>query len=912
MRNSLKRVTAICLSMLLLLPSYAFAGDEASALIQMQEGRQAIGENEFPKAIEIEAGFLNTLDMIPEGVDFASHITREEAAVLLCKMLAREDFAKSISDVSYYEDVSVYSKNVGYINVVTHEGLFSGRSERIFDPSAAITYAEFCKILVSATGYGVAAESKGGYPDGYTKLALQLKIATAVPVNTFVTWGDAVKMVYEAMQIDVLAFDGLSTNGNYEISKVNGQSILNTNHEIYWAKGQITGTALCRIFGTGVNRDLESDEIEIEGRLYKYNREKLPHVDRLTGYNTEYFYRKTDTDEYELVYVHVKDAQVMELMSYEIREVYGFNRGDNGSAFIKYYIDEPGERKNKKVTLDDELALIVNNETIPRITNEALFPSCGKVVLIDANNDNSYDVALVTEYVTQVVDIVSIYDKHIFFKNDPTTTPLVLNPIYNDVTYDIVQDGEYISLNMLREGDVIGIIESTRNDKPYYLIELLSSMVKGTVESIGDDEVVVDGVSYGVSEGFDPALYGVGPGEVCELYFDFANELFYAEVEEEGYNFQYILINAGMTRSLGGMAQLKVCYAAGNYGKKVEILDCAERVKVNGKMREGKEILDALRLNSADTAVMKDYEFLRPLKWVEFDDEGKVKLIDTVEMSSTRESRTYQGNGAYDEAFGEEDISYKTQICYIPNTMRDEDWVYSELNKMKFGTSFDSLMWGRDEENLPEAVFVWHNRTSEDPSFMIDYNRPMIIKSIKNVYDSTENDYVYKVETMNVGSTYTYSSDSRNTANQTHFASLKKGDVIFAALTKQSSAKTPKVAEILGGNMWNCEKVISLDEENLTFYKSSDNMYGRVKTIRIDPRANECFINMDLGEDGEQSYNVSGVPIYYFDRGENTVTVATYAAVRSSEIYGEDGASNIFVCLDDEFDPNMVVIVGEK
>ena len=220
MRNKLKKTAAVFMSVLLLLPTYALAENEDSVLVQMYKSEvEAYAQTEFPKAIDIEAGLLNAMDMLPEGVAFDSHITREEAAVLVCKMLAKDSFAESISNVSYYNDVSVYSENVGYINAVTLEGIFSGKGDGIFAPKDNLSYAEFCKLMVTATGYGVAAENSGGYPDGYIKQALKLKIATAVPMDSYVTWGDAVKMVYEAMQVDVLTVEGLSSNGDYHIEK---------------------------------------------------------------------------------------------------------------------------------------------------------------------------------------------------------------------------------------------------------------------------------------------------------------------------------------------------------------------------------------------------------------------------------------------------------------------------------------------------------------------------------------------------------------------------------------------------------------------------------------------------------------------------------------------------------------------
>lgn len=937
MKIKLRKTVAVCLSVLCFLSMPVSAEDMAdiasNAPLQTSETEdlaQIAEENTIPEEIKEEAGLLTALSIIPEDIDFSQEITREETAVLLCKMLGKESLARSSTTVRYYEDVSANSPNLGYINVVTAEGLFQGRSERIFAPESVISYNEFAKLLVTATGYSMVAEKKGGYPNGYIAVALQNKILEDVNYasRTTVNWKDAVQMVYNAMHVDLLSSTVYGNNGYVEYGKEEGNNLLSSCHDVYAARGQVTGTVLCRLFGIGGSQELKIGDVEISGFLYSYNPEKTAYIETMTGYNVKYFYKKLSSDEFELVYAYSDRSSSITVMSYDIEEVYGFDTGEAGSCYLKYF-DEDTMKRRDTLSLDEDLSLVINYETVPRVTNAGLFPECGKVILIDSDSDNKYDVALVTQYDMRVVDVVSMYDKHIFFKSgDPViaATPLVLNTKYFDVTYDIVQDGEMLSLTELREGDVIGIVKSTKDKSPYYQIEVLSSSFEGVAEEISEDEIKIDGKVYKVSPSYDFNLNPIKLGDTYTYYFDFADELFYAEFAEVEYTFEYVLLNAGKKKGLNGNVQVKLCYHATHRNKYVEIYDLADKVKINGTKYSGDAILDKLRLSSYNSSQVANQEYLQPLRRVEFDSEGKIKLIETVEEGVThpRALRTYLGEGPYDESFRDTEtgetinITYQTHFVYVPNYLDDDDnWLYSELSKLKFDKNYTTVFWGETDEGMPEVVFVYHDNRSNQENFMINDQRPMLVKKVTGMVDRDTGADLHRIETLNSGGTFVYVTDERNSGSAC-FDDLKPGDVIFSALTGEIEENATKVAQIQGGDMWGCVRQIRLSDPTVSYYKTLTQMYGRVETIRPEPRLNKCVINVNFGDldgDGEdefKSFDITGVPIYYFDRGTKEASVATYAAVKSAEAYGISDASDVFICLDEEMEPNMVAIVGKK
>ena len=128
---------------------------------------------------------------------------------------------------------------------------------------------------------------------------------------------------------------------------------------------------------------------------------KLPQITELLGYRTEYYYREEsrDSERFEIVYVYpLGKSETLTLKSFEVKEVYGFDSGELGSPYIKYFIEDTGMSKEEKANLDRELSLIVNNRQCPIITNADLMPDCGFIKLLDSDEDGLFDFASVTNY----------------------------------------------------------------------------------------------------------------------------------------------------------------------------------------------------------------------------------------------------------------------------------------------------------------------------------------------------------------------------------------------------------------------------------------------------------------------------------------------------------------------------------
>ena len=75
-----------------------------------------------------------------------------------------------------FGDVPASHWAAGYVAFASDRGIINGYGNGMFGPTDPVTYEQMAKMLVCAWGYGDMAEERGGYPDGYLDMALELGI----------------------------------------------------------------------------------------------------------------------------------------------------------------------------------------------------------------------------------------------------------------------------------------------------------------------------------------------------------------------------------------------------------------------------------------------------------------------------------------------------------------------------------------------------------------------------------------------------------------------------------------------------------------------------------------------------------------------------------------------------------------
>ena len=115
---------------------------------------------EYYKAVELFKGMeIWSDDMSVKSAD--ELITRAQFADILAKITALN--ITEYNGASYFTDVT--KETVGYnaINQLASAGIISGNPDGTFEPDANITLYQASKLIISALGYTLKAELKGGY-----------------------------------------------------------------------------------------------------------------------------------------------------------------------------------------------------------------------------------------------------------------------------------------------------------------------------------------------------------------------------------------------------------------------------------------------------------------------------------------------------------------------------------------------------------------------------------------------------------------------------------------------------------------------------------------------------------------------------------------------------------------------------
>ena len=140
--------------------------------------------------------------------------TRENFAVFVAKLIKCDNIN---NDSRYFIDIENNAFSVDAINNLVDKGFISVPENRLFNPQKTITYDEAIKLLVCALDAKDMAESSGGYPIGYSKIAKSLGLKFDFGGDTVITNAIAADMLYRAATINKLDVSSISKTENGQI-----------------------------------------------------------------------------------------------------------------------------------------------------------------------------------------------------------------------------------------------------------------------------------------------------------------------------------------------------------------------------------------------------------------------------------------------------------------------------------------------------------------------------------------------------------------------------------------------------------------------------------------------------------------------------------------------------------------------
>lgn len=433
------------------------------------------------------------------------YISRGEFAYAIMRFMGY-----SVNDTSLYQDRYYFAdiaenKYCADINATAALGLALGYSNgeySIFKPDDYITYEQALILTVNALGYKPELSAR---KITAANKAAQLKITVAsAKLSEFLTVGQAVELLWKALETPVLLDDAILENGNisYDASKTALEHFLN----IKKIKGVVTSNSI-----SSIDEENGAGEgmIKIAGKEYACKDYSLQ---SLMGYNVTAFIQTSDNTE-TVVYSYTSDNEVYTSDAEEI---------DSSTTIDRFVYYEKG--RNNVLDIPQSVSVIVNGMVCKSYNDDTIKPENGDVTLIDNNHDGKIEVVSIEQCRDFIVDFadaenIVLYDKFGRQKADGDKKEIF-----------VFEDGIETDFSAIQKDDVVSVYES---DKRIKFVISNNLAIKGKITSVWQDNgithIMLNDEEYRISNEYMAltARNKVIPnlGENGTFYFDFKGRI---------------------------------------------------------------------------------------------------------------------------------------------------------------------------------------------------------------------------------------------------------------------------------------------------------------------------------------------------------------------------------------------------
>ncbi len=640
-----RKLLALILSMLLLLSAFSgavFAEGEAAEDISAvpAEGIKAEYFGEYDVAIKA----LKRFGILPqEGFDPMAKVTRGDFLGKAMYLTGAGEMPAPEEEI--FTDVPASNENAGAIAAAYQMGIVSGTGDGKFNPSATLTAEQAAKILVTLLGFEVHAMAYGGYPGGYLVVATTQGILKNVKVGDYqeLTWGIAAQLIYNAMNADVLQQETYP-EGAYTTR--DGENPMTKWMGIYLFEGTVKATDKT---GMDTAEGCSEGKVQIDDMLFVENG-ALP-LDAI-GCPVKAYYKVDENDQNVLLnVVYHHSVKSITAAADEISP-------DSSTRSLVVYSEGFAADVNYPIAASNVVS-IYNGKYAP-LTEEMIKPAYGSVTITDTNGDGVYEKVTVEQSRVLIANTVSPKTGIIKDKNEIYNIDLDVDN--SRFSLSVIKEGKEITLSDIKENDVLVVEESA--DGLNVKITVCSDRLRGKIEEVSGEEILLDGTSFKIVPGLESIFAGIKPGEEATFYFTHDYKLAgFGDVSKGNTDYGYLLTGGVPTEGLSNSAaELKIFTTSGG----VKNYKTAEKVTLNGKVSredgkkyQGEVLMQALADASECYQIFKDvvsqpepspnstiksYFCNQVIKFAT-NDEGKVTDIETA-YDNRLES---DGTGAYYE-----------------------------------------------------------------------------------------------------------------------------------------------------------------------------------------------------------------------------------------------------------------------
>lgn len=541
-------------------------------------------------------------------------LTRAE----FCAVLARLNGLDSNSIVSsrqYFSDVAPDHPFFDEIGFAASQNFVNGYPDGNFYPDAYISYDQVNKIIIDFLGYRFWAQSQGGYPMGYRIQARSLDLSDGLDLSyeVSINRGELCKFINNALDVPLVETIGIEGE-DIVYEKNEDKTILTQYLKLKKVEGFVEANSFFGLYDAVADNDC----IMIDGVNYRINDTAM---NSYIGKNVTAIVKINENKKLQEI-LTIEDEEGNDILLTH----------ENNISYDDYALSyDTADNKQKSAKLDSNVKLIYNGE-------EKIFDkdyinnlTSGTVRLISKNQSSVYDIVIVSEYTSFVVDSKNEYRQIVY---GPGKTKSF--DFSKDIVYNIADiSGKMVSFADVSVGSVITYFENSSFAEGF----VSNYTVSGTLSELGEENgtpcAVINDQKIKLNQDTKTRVASYGLGSQVKLYMNIFDCAIYADKAAIRTDKIKYLFKIGNSSETGLDSVLMGKFYDLDNG--IEVLEFAEDVRVNG--------------TTIKNAKASDITISIPqMIQIKMNEENKVTSITTAK--SYQDFMTNPGNDGFCEVFG--------------------------------------------------------------------------------------------------------------------------------------------------------------------------------------------------------------------------------------------------------------------
>ena len=803
---------------------------------------------EYVEAVEL----LYALDIMigDETGDFKLNdsIKRSEVAKIAVALAGLTQVAESTKTQANFPDVGVGHWANGYINVAQAQKYVIGDDTGRFRPDDVITYAEAVTIMMRVLGYEPAAAANGGFPTGYLVTAGNaglFKGGVSSATNAEATRGIVARLAYNALTINLMERTGFGFNETYEVVD---KTLLFNKLDVEKLSGQVTATNESTLTGAS---SLKENQVQIKvGNETKTYYTKNINANEFLARNVIFYVRENASKDKEVILI-TADNNKNEEISIGVANIDKVS-GEKDKT-LSYWKNED-DKKTTNVVIAENATVFYNGVVTSYDISKIKELTSGQVTLLDTDRDEKYNYVFITEFRNIIVDEVSLVSNRITDKYNLLT--LTLDPEDKNLSFAIYKDGKKISIDEIKEWDVLSVAANAHNIGEASVIKVYVSQNKiaGKITEITDGKFKIGDNYYEVAANYTQANQpALKLGDEGTFYLDVENKIAAVDTETKaGSNYAY-LVKAAVTGSIDEKLQFEIFDKNGE----TKVVEGASKIKVNSTANlSGQAAIDAIKAANKNA--------IPQLITFDTNSNGQVTYINTAAVNEntgtslkTAFSLDYaSANAKYSETskkLAGFNVGKNTIVFEIPaGSVDTEEYAIRDISMFVDKSTYDVEIYDLSED-LTAGVIIVKNSTGV-------VNAESSVAVVTKIAETTNADdvVVHKLYAFQDGKEIVINAKDTDTLVKGNKEILEAGDII--QYQKNSKGEIDKITLL-----FNSDDRKNNDIEVLKEFEGTE-----MSTI-IGTVTKKFANSMNIKANNMQEVNLdtSSASIYLYDASKN-------------------------------------------